>query len=632
MNPNSFSVRFDKFQKKAVDSIRRDFEENPFGRFLLVIPTGGGKTFTAVKAVNSLYQNGSLDHLTDRVLWIAHRNELLHQAKDTFNRFESEYPQFGSYKENIEFRMIGSIKDNILDDKTTKLVVIDEAHHGAANSYLPIFKRQHLGVLGLTATPTRHDGKPLEFERESFSIGFPDLVELGVVLKPEIRTIKGETFYFSSLNETEDLENLNTKSRNQKIISAINDKRDDYQKVIIYVGTKNHVYELYKDMLASPLSDFYESISFITGDKNSRNQAREEFFSQERQYKKSIIVNVDILTEGYDDPSINTIVMGRPTSSKLIYMQAMGRAIRHDPNNDLKKAFIIEIVDELPNIRYRIDNRWLYSDISDALEPAVIDRQFSTKEDFVKELEEIYSQYEVPEPYRLIPEYNDHYRYSLLLFKVYKGPGSFFHHPVLIDNNNRTKVSNMFNFLSERMRSYRKKQVNKEVVFRMINLDDIPNVNTKLERSHVFDAMENSTSDNKLLEAGYPWITFVTFRKYQDESELSADLIEFISDLINRDEVLEQIKGNLYPSKSVVIKYPLPLAGFIGKIILKDEFYGIKDVVDKIYEVKNRCGKFDHRHEVKQILEYSLLPVEPIYAQSLAQIVREETQYYFQLD
>lgn len=82
-----------------------------------------------------------------------------------------------------------------LDAKGTgaPLVVIDEAHHAAPNTvrYGPLFARKNLGILGLTATPSRHDGEPLEFERRSFSIGFPDLVKLGIVLKPEVRKVQG---------------------------------------------------------------------------------------------------------------------------------------------------------------------------------------------------------------------------------------------------------------------------------------------------------------------------------------------------------------------------------------------------------------------------------------------------------
>ena len=72
---NDVAMRYDEFQREAVDNLINDFDENRAGRYLLVIPTGGGKTFTAVKAVNELFEKQVLDPTSDRVLWTAHRTE-----------------------------------------------------------------------------------------------------------------------------------------------------------------------------------------------------------------------------------------------------------------------------------------------------------------------------------------------------------------------------------------------------------------------------------------------------------------------------------------------------------------------------------------------------------------------------
>ena len=74
--------RFDQFQSEAVKNVVADYREKLAGRYLMVIPTGGGKTFTAVKAVNELYMQGILDAESDRVVWAAHRQELIEQADD----------------------------------------------------------------------------------------------------------------------------------------------------------------------------------------------------------------------------------------------------------------------------------------------------------------------------------------------------------------------------------------------------------------------------------------------------------------------------------------------------------------------------------------------------------------------
>ena len=67
-------------------------------------------------------------------------------------------------------------------------------------------------------------------------------------------------------------------------------------------------------------------------------------------------------------------------------MQAAGRALRINPDDSAKIAHIVEVVDELPNIQYRIDNRWLFAEISDWLEPEVVDRYYSGPEELISDL------------------------------------------------------------------------------------------------------------------------------------------------------------------------------------------------------------------------------------------------------
>ena len=155
MQSKAFRQRFDEFQNDAVSAIKRDFSRKLNGRYLLVIPTAGGKTFTAVKAINRIFETDILDDNLDKVLWTAHRIELLKQAEDTFTKYVETYGETNSYEHRVIFEMISSVSKRLNDDTAIKLVVIDEAHHGAANSYQPIFEHPELGILGLTATPSR---------------------------------------------------------------------------------------------------------------------------------------------------------------------------------------------------------------------------------------------------------------------------------------------------------------------------------------------------------------------------------------------------------------------------------------------------------------------------------------------
>lgn len=630
--------RFDSFQRDAVSALVRDFTENPLGRYLLVIPTAGGKTLTAAKAVNRLFEARVLNSSSDSVLWTAHRRELLDQARNSFRTLAQSGGDMVRYEKRVSFEMISSVPRRLTHSSDVRLVVIDEAHHGAANSYQPIFQCCSVGVLGLTATPSRHDGKPLDFERESYSIGFPDLVKKGVILRPEVHRVIGGRYEMRSLEEEGDLEQLNNKERNAKIIDELFRHSDQYGKVIIYVGTQSHVVTLYRQILNSPLKDKYESISYIIGDGNSRNQQRGDFIEKERRFTRSIVVNVHVLSEGYDDPRVNTVVMATPTRSKLYYMQAMGRAIRINLDDPLKKVYVVEVEDELPNIRYRIDNRWLYADISDALEPAVLDWEFASPAELENGLHRIYAEYRVREDKQVVPRYEDHHRYSVLLFKVYQAPGQYMHYAILIDNGNRMRVSNMFNFLSERMASFKQRQINSEAAFRMVGRDGVGLVENEVDRRCVFSAMENAVPTDEgedrpqFVADGYPWITYVAFRYKEPGDHLSRELLDFSENMVNREHILDTIRRREFEPGSYLIRLPLPLKSYIGRIVTATELAEVDEILGRLQDVKKQQGCADHRTAVQSVLGASVLPIELSHSDSLVLIVRGNEPYKLGLE
>lgn len=637
MPTGSVQQRYDNFQRDAVNCVFKDFQKKPNGRYLLVIPTGGGKTFTAVKSVNRLFEDGVLDPAKDRVLWTAHRIELLQQARDTFEKFAKNYSDLACYTARIDFKMISEADVHLGATPSVKLVVIDEAHHCAAPSYLPIFARPNIGILGLTATPSRHDGEPLAFDRESYSIGFPDLVKKGIVLKPEVRKVEGGSYEFTDL-EDDSLESLNNAERNQKIISELLKHPADYKKVIIYVGTKTHAKALQECLLDSPLKDHYDSISYITGDANSRNQDRTAFIEQEKKFKRALLVNVAVLAEGYDDPTINTVVMATPCKSKLYYMQAMGRAIRHDPDDALKKAYCVEVVDDLPNIRYRIDNRWLYSDVSDALEPAVIDVTYGSAEEFKQRLAELYQNYSVPNEHQKLPALDVDQRYTMLLFQRYLAPGKYVHFPVIITNDNRIRVANMFNFISERLACLTdlNDAESPEFAFNAVGVDLTSELPTEKECRWVYSAMKSSapqfdkdTRPPFERDAIKPWVVFVALHFHQPE--VSPDILAFIQQMVNKDDILELVRSRAFESGSYLIRLPLPLCSFIGKIVTFSEFAAIDALIQKLRLLRQQKGSQDHRADLHALLACSIIPIELAHKDSLVAIARTEDKYHLQL-
>ena len=638
MSVSELTQAYNEFQSDAVNAIVKDFTDDPRGRYLLVIPTGGGKTWTAVKAINALFQNKILNSRSDRVLWVCHRIELEDQAKDTFLEYSEDDQNSKSYDEQVTYERDTTKIGKRLKDQSIKIVVIDEAHHSKANTYQPIFKKETIGVLGLTATPSRHDGKALEFTKESYSIGVPDLIQRQVIIDPKIEPpIKTD---HKDTDERFDsvLDKLNNEERNNKIISVLKERHEKYHKVVIYVGTETHVKDLYQQITQSSLNKCYPSINWILGgrgkSKNSRRLDRKDFIEHEKKQEKSILINIEVLSEGYDDPTIDTIIMACPMKSTLKYMQAAGRAIRRDKNNEDKKAYIVPVEDNLPNIRYRFDNRWLYSDISDALEPKVIDKTYSDKTTFKNRLETIYSDPKsfVKKNDRIYPPYDKDDRFSIVLFKVFGGDNSR-HLPVILNNQNRIQFKSRFDFLSERLAHQKPDYARNHIWALPTTLCESLNaLKTDEDRRHAWDAMKSSGKsisdsprEEKSSKKQMPWIQFVSLR--YKATGVRPDLLEFMNGMVNKDEISEDIIFKRFEPPSVLLKLPLPLGQFKGKIVSPKTFIKVEKLVSdlKIFQTTNKDS--DYLDDLNQLINDSSFPIESKYQPCLTTIVGNNFTY-----
>lgn len=635
----SLKEKYDSFQKPAVKAIVKDFTKNFTGRFLLVIPTGGGKTFTAVKSVCALFDSGKLKVSDDKVLWVAHRTELLTQAKETFEKFLINNKSLIDLDKNIAFAMVPGQKKlkDLMAEKNIKLAVIDEAHHSAATSYQIIMSNTNIGVLGLTATPSRHDGEPLEFEHESYSVGFPDLIRKGLILKPHIRKIKTGASYTIGDLDKEGMEALNNGNRNSCIANEIKNNLEDYRKVIIFVGTNNHAEVLCNQLRKiEDIANCYESIDYIHSGRFSNEADRKSFIGHQQSLGRSIIVNVQMLTEGYDDSKINTVIMAAPSKSKLYYMQAVGRAIRMNENDLLKKAYVVEIEEKLPNIQYRIDNRWLFSDISDAIEPDVLDFIYSNEQEFEDRFVEMYEKYNVEQSLRTIPKYDEDQRYSLLIFREFKKGGDFSSLPLVMTRESRIKIRQMFNYISERISKYYERGIHTTQAF--VSQAAKEAELTPVEQVIVYDAMRNAyemtyQKDEDIIsfvKAGSPWVSFVSIRYEEKEQDIDPDIIDFLEEVINREELVRVIRAREYEPSSVLLRIPLPLRGYVGMIVLGCESELIDDLVRSLREIKIKDA-YDHSDDVARIIGEGNLPIQNKYVGGLMIVARDELNYLMKL-
>jgi superfamily II DNA or RNA helicase len=369
------------FQEDAIHCIKKDYYKKKNARMLLIIPTGGGKTLTAIRAVDEMIKDKVINE-NNKCLWITHLNSLERQTSEVVqsDKWKKEFDFSDKLQSFLNVKMKQEAIDLLENDINNEygLVIIDECHHSSAKSYQQIFENPKLAILGLTATPNRSDKKTLNFDGPTYQITFDELEKRNVIIKPRPDKI---TIPLEIDADSLKSPRFDNSKRNNYIVSAILDRRrisrsknnENYSKIVVYVNTVKHAKNLF-DVFESRanIRELYDFVGFIEGGKNSSGCSNEDFLSNFKQSKSGIIINVNVLSEGFDDPSINTILMAVPTNSLIRYIQCVGRAIRvPEESNDII-PIIVECTEELPNIDYRITYGWLFADISDELEPILI--------------------------------------------------------------------------------------------------------------------------------------------------------------------------------------------------------------------------------------------------------------------
>ena len=370
--------------------------KRPHFSALVVLPTGAGKTRTATYW---LLKNAINSH--KRVLWIAHRHLLLDQAAESF--VSNGYSNLLTNRANYKYRIISGNhdkpihitgdedilivgKDSIIKnlkalndwmDGQDIYVVIDEAHHAVARTYRSIidyvehFADEHLGcvkMIGLTATPYRTN----EAEKAALGKIFPDdiiysidldtLIKRGILSTPICKTyethiLAGENITSSmakkisfSDNLPEDIANeiANNRERNHLIVRKYVQHQDEYGQTIVFALNIRHAIELNavfrKHGIQSDfiVSDLRDSVTGITRSKEDNARSIEAYRNKEIQ----VLINVNILTEGTDLPQTKTVFLTRPTVSKVLMTQMVGRALRGEAAGGTKEAFIISFIDD----------------------------------------------------------------------------------------------------------------------------------------------------------------------------------------------------------------------------------------------------------------------------------------------
>lgn len=389
-------------QKDAVEAMSGYFnldKDIPNRNGLVVMPTGSGKTYTAV---NWLMSEGVAKGY--RVVWLVHRQELVEQ---TYMEFRKQTPLLKGTNikkirifpiSGIHMKMSMASRGDIYvcsiasvanmygyrfiermigaQGKRKLIIVVDEAHHSVASNYQKVIRRlttlnPNRVLLGLTATPTRMQesqklwllrmfnadinvrnrigvkGKGYVYEvtlKQLLASGFlanPNYISVPTNIIGEVEyecTSEDELFFAQYGDLSERIKNRIGKSsaRNKIIVDQYLKHQDIYGKTIVFAYDQNH---------AETLCDSFKKADVSCDYAVSNRRDAQEIIQKFKKNEFKVLINVQILTEGSDVPDIQTVFLARETNSDSLLMQMIGRGLRGEKAGGTKDAYIVAFHD-----------------------------------------------------------------------------------------------------------------------------------------------------------------------------------------------------------------------------------------------------------------------------------------------
>lgn len=320
------------YQQQARERIHAEWE-NGHTRTLLVLPTGTGKTIVFASVAADQVRAGH------RVLILAHRGELLEQAADKLQRstgLVSAVEKADATCLNTWFRVVvGSVQTL---QRTARLerfphdyfgtIIIDEAHHAITDGYRRIL--DYFGsakVLGVTATPDRGDMRNLGevFDSLAFEYKLTDAIKEGYLCRIMAQTIPLKL----------DISSV-TMSGGDYAVGGLGTALDPYLEQIAAEmaqrckGRKTVVF-LPLIKTSQKFRDLLNSHGFRAAEINGQSTDRKEVLADFDAGKYNVLCNSMLLTEGWDCPSVDCVVVLRPTKVRSLYSQMVGRGTRLSP-------------------------------------------------------------------------------------------------------------------------------------------------------------------------------------------------------------------------------------------------------------------------------------------------------------
>jgi superfamily II DNA or RNA helicase len=318
------------YQREAVAGVRKSWSQ--FDRCLGISPTGSGKTIIFAEITEKRLAKGG------RVLILAHRDELIDQAIDKLYKARGlrAAKEKAADRADLDAGIVVASVQTLARTKRLQrfpldhfnTMIVDEAHHILAETYQRIFRHlQSDKTLGVTATPDRGDTRNLGrfFEDIAFEIGLVDLMKAGFLCPIKVRTVPVKI----------DISNVSTRAGDfseEELAEALEPVLEKIAEAVIAYA-KNRKTLVFvpliriADQFAGILKENGLAAEMICGICTDRAEKLARFSSGETQ----ILVNAMLLGEGYDEPSIDGVIVLRPTKIRSFYAQMVGRGTRIHP-------------------------------------------------------------------------------------------------------------------------------------------------------------------------------------------------------------------------------------------------------------------------------------------------------------
>lgn len=328
-------------QPEALQALENTINEG-YSRAMVVMATGLGKTYLAAFFAKRF----------KRVLFIAHRQEILHQAQASFEEVLGEKGGllYGFQKDKHESLLFASIytlslKEQLhsFDKQAFDLIIVDEFHHAAAKSYQHVINYFEPDFyLGLTATPERTDGQDVFAICDgniAYEMTFIEAIQNGWLAPFEYYGIKDKIDYsqIKWLGSTYDQNELATQQLKESQAEHIlkNWEKHKQTKTLVFCSSVAQAH-----FLSAYFNEKTYKTLALTGE--TPNDLRKKAIQLLELGELDALFTVDLFNEGVNIPSVDTLLFARPTESLVVFTQQIGRGLRlHD---DKKKCVIIDLI------------------------------------------------------------------------------------------------------------------------------------------------------------------------------------------------------------------------------------------------------------------------------------------------